>query len=708
MPVRLFSVSSLNWQKRSELYERIVACDYIIYNIKDDATVIDEAMWILDQLHENMANLVTQKIFILISSMLTWAKSSPLDENDPEMPFTDEDYARRKAHRNYVEQLKAEKTTVYLGKTQAWNNEPVVVYPGDGQNVVPTIHVYDLASIAQTVMELRPTKHYILAKDESQNTLHEIVKAISKGMSTGKTKSITRDESFLSEDVTQSHIDQLLINLRMDANFIREQGNFRWHCENGLAEDISKVLREFKLARQLIPIRLCILGPPVSGKSTLAKRLCEHYKLHHIHIKGVIEEAIAQLKKRVEAENEEIESPGRGNATAVDEEEDVGSANAAELLETIQQNLEDNNGRLDLDLVTDTRQLNSKPCQNQGYVIDGYPKAKKQASALFSLGGGGGGEDDEEEEEGNEMDEGGGGTGGGKQTQETGPSPAEQFARRYLASGLDLKDVCGEPGLLPTQPIPSQLPKGLLPDFVFELQASDQFLRDRVIHMPEEKVHGTHYTESGLVRRLTEFRTNQIGVNPAVASAGGLSVLDTLSMETDPEQPIENQMTPLASASIYENSVRAYFDSKGVLQIPIDVMSEESPEMDSTLRKIIHFIGPARNYGLTVNERECLERRQAAEKMERERAEEERIRAETEAELQARKQRQEEWLVKQEKHIQEETEILNKEAEPLRNYLRKHVMPVLASGLMECVRRRPEDPIDFLAEYLFFNNTQMD
>lgn len=53
-------------------------------------------------------------------------------------------------------------------------------------------------------------------------------------------------------------------------------------------------------------------------------------------------------------------------------------------------------------------------------------------------------------------------------------------------------------------------------------------------------------------------------------------------------------------------------------------------------------------------------------------------------------------MKKNEKLVQEETEILNREAEPLRIYLRKHVMPVLANGLMECVRRRPDDPIDFL------------
>lgn len=44
----------------------------------------------------------------------------------------------------------------------------------------------------------------------------------------------------------------------------------------------------------------------------------------------------------------------------------------------------------------------------------------------------------------------------------------------------------------------------------------------------------------------------------------------------------------------------------------------------------------------------------------------------------------------------EEKDLLNKESEPLRAYLRKHIMPVLAKGLTECVRKRPDDPLDFL------------
>ena len=42
-------------------------------------------------------------------------------------------------------------------------------------------------------------------------------------------------------------------------------------------------------------MRSLIVGPPAVGKTTVAKALCEHYKLHHIKMKDVIDETIANL-----------------------------------------------------------------------------------------------------------------------------------------------------------------------------------------------------------------------------------------------------------------------------------------------------------------------------------------------------------------------------------------------------------------------------
>ena len=38
-----------------------------------------------------------------------------------------------------------------------------------------------------------------------------------------------------------------------------------------------------------------MVGPPASGKTTVVKQLCDHYKLHHIKIKDVIDEALENL-----------------------------------------------------------------------------------------------------------------------------------------------------------------------------------------------------------------------------------------------------------------------------------------------------------------------------------------------------------------------------------------------------------------------------
>ncbi|XP_028047087.2 DPY30 domain-containing protein 1 [Monomorium pharaonis] len=77
--------------------------------------------------------------------------------------------------------------------------------------------------------------------------------------------------------------------------------------------------------------------------------------------------------------------------------------------------------------------------------------------------------------------------------------------------------------------------------------------------------------------------------------------------------------------------------------------------------------------------------------------------------LERKKQREEkmrEWTNLMEKLKEEEEERLCILAEPLRHYLMKHVFPTLTEALIEVAKLRPEDPIDFLAEYLFKKNPE--
>jgi len=55
------------------------------------------------------------------------------------------------------------------------------------------------------------------------------------------------------------------------------------------------VIHRVRSAVYLQPIRVFIAGPPASGKTTITDQLCAHYKLHHIHIKDVIDEIVNKM-----------------------------------------------------------------------------------------------------------------------------------------------------------------------------------------------------------------------------------------------------------------------------------------------------------------------------------------------------------------------------------------------------------------------------
>ena len=53
-----------------------------------------------------------------------------------------------------------------------------------------------------------------------------------------------------------------------------------------------------------------------------------------------------------------------------------------------------------------------------------------------------------------------------------------------------------------------------------------------------------------------------------------------------------------------------------------------------------------------------------------------------------------------------ERAMLEQRKGPLKQYLMDNVIPVLTKGLIEVCNSRPEDPVDFLAEWLFRHNPE--
>lgn len=276
---------------------------------------------------------------------------------------------------------------------------------------------------------------------------------------------------------------------------------------------------------------------------------------------------------------------------------------------------ENENGRLSDEHVIEfmKKKLASNPCQNQGYVLDGYPKTSQQTKQLFGFAEDEADEGEEEEEEGGEE---------------------EGEARTVIT-----------------------------PQYVIGLEASDDFLCLRIMRKPEREVQGTHYVEERMVERLTEFRKNNTEDNTL------LNLFDYKEIH-----PILIQ----AETDIQENI--------------IDIIKEK--------------IGEKVGYPPTAEEIEEMRRKEEEERLERERVEEENRRVLEEEMLEERQKLMEAWIDVTYTLQEQQEQLLIAQNTPLREYLMKFVFPTLTKGLLEVSRIKPDDPIDFLAEYLFNQNPE--
>ncbi|CAF3808795.1 unnamed protein product [Rotaria sp. Silwood1] len=217
----------IQYKDRNQLGDYLKEMSVIIYDITQDPEQIDEAVWTCQKLESIINELDHPITFILLSTVMTWAKTQP---NEDEVPFSEDEFRRRRAHPNFKEHHSAEKLITKLGLTNkkklttyivatgltygmeenvfhymfksAWHNASELQVFGKGGNFLPTIHVIDLAAVLQNLADRQLKTRYVVATDTSKDTLIRITRKVSQTLGMGKIKIVDQEDAMLNRDIS--------------------------------------------------------------------------------------------------------------------------------------------------------------------------------------------------------------------------------------------------------------------------------------------------------------------------------------------------------------------------------------------------------------------------------------------------------------------------------------------------------------------------
>jgi hypothetical protein len=691
------------------------------------------------------------------------------EEEDVEQEaFTEDMYNKRVPHVKYTAWKEVEKLckqansktlhtyVIFAGMTygegesmlhplfkQAWHLSPEGLPTfGTGKQLVPLVHVQDLATFVYKLAsrDEPEEQRYYFGCDDGNVSWNAIIKALNDSLGNGKTYRVQERDYILYENV-----ENFIVNLKIEATGMGgiADDEEEWVSKAGFVENVDKVVAEFKSHRNIAPLRCCILGPPAAGKTYFGKKIAQQYKLLHITVADVVREYEAQQtqlseqllkikqrkkeerrkakleeKRRLKAEAEAERAAAKGeddeegdeeNADpqpVVEEDDDDDDVEEGEeeeeddeetekikerlnelkailnmrIKSKVQKPEEDQDkgkgkkpkpavkGKLKKDAnPPPTPPEETKPqeaprytdkclaimyrwklaqpmCRNQGYVLDGYPKTVQQAKLLFEEG------ELEVPEE------------GGEEEEEEPPAEGEEGEVKKVEDKL-------------------------LPDKVIFLTARDEFLTERLMQITSDAEHNNPVD---FQRRLDFSKAN------SKPSGGITSWLESVVSNAE---------------DIREVSVREFcVDGCPLLPPPAPTSPlEEYPE-DPVFKQVLEFIGDSHNYGPTPQEIEAAYLKEIEKEHERRRLVEEAEQQKLEREEADRREvetvRQEE-ASRLEAIQQQERQLLELRKEPLKKYLMENVIPILTQGLIEVCEVRPEDPIDYLAEWLFRHNPEL-
>jgi nucleoside-diphosphate-sugar epimerase/adenylate kinase family enzyme len=638
---------------------------------------------------------------------------------------------------------------------QAWSlaAEGLPIY-ASGKQIVPMIHVLDLVTFALKLFTLTelPELRYMFCTDDGNVSVNDMIKAINTTIGNGNTFRVPSHEFALHDN-----IEQFILNLKVDSQTINTvMSEEEWTAKSGFVENITAVVDQYREARGITPIRAVVLGAPLAGKSFLAHELGAHYEVPVLSIADVIaeykyqetelREELLRLRqvmidqKVIEKQDErrqailEERKAAREAAISeaaqaadvpnddnddVEEEEEIEVHLSADELKEIRDAVGENNDdervqqiNEKLEEIKKVLALKIRPAGDAS-LEPANPKDKKKAAPPPKKGAAAdpkkpaaaaaGGSNNNAPADGLDDD--------GKDVRyqdralaimvrwkltrtncrnqgyilEGFPKTVKQARVLFEDNPIDVPDDAEDPEP-PLEKEEKPCLESIFPQFVVHLKASDGFLLERLQRVQHESPHNN---ADDFQRRLGLYKQN---FTSASSTLSYLESMKSVSGKTVLLRHFDSEQCPL----VLPPPAKSAFSAK---------------QVDPTVLKLADFIGKPHNFGPTPQdahrelERQRLlqaEQQSEAEALTKKKKEKEALEV-----AQAQKAKQDELFAANQVK-ESERQMLEARKAPLKAYLMQQIVPVLTKGLVEVCNKHPEDPVDFLAEWLLRHNPEDD